>query len=277
MKKSIYVTAIIILFATGCASTRSISNSGYEARNSYTPPPRELNEFDVLGIEPDKAVSEEDIAKAGERAQRVALKPRETILLVQSGSEYPDGPMVSELQKAYHVVPFTGVAEEPAIQHDTLVTSLRRRNAVIITDSGTPTTVPLSEEQGSTNKPVARETCSYSRFLRLAAARAGADTIVCYWGIVESENERMATKTFSWLPGASWFVPDEREHLRIRIKMALVDVHTGSWTVLSPEPIEASALSASSRREVVDQKQVETLKARAYHAGAVKLLAENGN
>ena len=57
--------------------------------------------------------------------------------------------------------------------------------------------------------------------------------------------------------------------------MAVVDVRSGSWTVLSPDPIEARAFSASSRREVVDQKQVESLKTKAYQAAVARLVTQN--
>jgi hypothetical protein len=265
-----------LLLAGGCATkSRSISNSGYPGPYNFAEPPhRELDEFDVLGIERDQAISEEEIAKASAQAQRVGIKKGNTILLIQSGAIYPDGPMVTALEKSFHVIPFSGVAADPKSESSEQRRE-RTRNAVIITDSGSSTTVPLSAEKYETKKPVEKEAASYSRFLRLAAARAGAEAIICYWGILESEDERLVTKTISWLPGASWVVPDEREHLRIRIKMAVVDVRTGSWTILSPEPLETKAWSASSRRAAVDQKAVESMKAKAYQATVARLMAQN--
>ncbi len=279
MKNMILIgSALLILVAGGCAtSSRTISNSGYQPPDlAYAgPPPRELDEFDVLGIEREQAISEEEIARASEQARHVGIQKGKTILLIQSGAMYPDGPMVTELEKTFHVVPFSGVAAEPKVEVHEQWRS-RTRNAVIITESGN-STIPLSAEKYETKKPAEKEKGSYSRFLRLAAARAGAEAIICYWGILESENERMVTKTISWLPGASWVVPDEREHLRIRIKMAVVDVKTGSWTVLSPEPLEEKTWSASSRRAAVDQKAVESMKAKAYQMTVARLMAENTN
>jgi hypothetical protein len=276
MKKIINIgVVLLIILAAGCAtSSRSISNSGYQPKDTYVgPPPRELDEFDVLGIERDQAISEEEIARASAQAQRVGIQKGKTILLIQSGAMYPDGPMLKELEKTFHVVPFSGVGPEPRVELAERMRS-HTRNAIIITESGN-STVPLSAEKYETKKPNAPEKGSYSRFLRLAAARAGAEAIVCYWGILESENERLVTKTISWLPGASWVVPDEREHLRIRIKMAVVDVKTGSWTVLSPEPLEEKAWSASSRRAAVDQKKVEAMKAKAYEMTVARLMSQN--
>lgn len=276
MKKVIMIgAALLILTAGGCATrSRSISNSGYEPNYTYGEPAhRELDEFDVLGIERDQAISEEEIARASAQAQRVGIKKGATILVIQSGAIYPDGPMVKELEKDFHVVPFSGIAAEPRAESVEGLRS-RTRNAVIITDSGN-STIPLSAEKYETKKPAEKEKGTYSRFLRLAAARAGAESVICYWGILESANERMVTKTISWLPGASWVVPDEREHLRIRIKMAVVDVKTGSWTVLSPDPLEEKAWSASSRRETVDQKMVEAMKAKAYVMTVARLKEQN--
>ncbi len=72
----------------------------------------------------------------------------------------------------------------------------------------------------------------------------------------------------------NWLVPDENQHMRLRLKLALIDVRTGDWAVLSPTPVEASKLSTSPRRGVADQKLVERLKGEAYAAGAQELLRQ---
>jgi len=235
------LTTTLALF-TGCTSTRSISNSNYQRPQYFdgVSEYRELNEFDVLGIDPNKSVSENEIFQAAAGAKHIALRNGSSILLVQSGATYPDGPMVSELAKHFTVVPFSGIAVEP-----------KKEERVAI---------PLATERYKTVS-AEPERSAYSKLIRLAAARAGADTVVCYWGILESANERMPTKTISWVPVVNWIVPDEREHMRIRVKMAVVDVRTGSWTVFSPEPFEDKDWETSPRREVVDQKQVESFNA----------------
>lgn len=235
--KWICCAAVVMGLVSGCTTTRSISDGAYapspvQARNHWspTPPTRELSEFDVLGIEPNQSISEEEIVRASARAQRVTLTRASSILLVQSGAQYPDGSMISDLEKDFGVVPFTGVAAQ----------------------SGQP----------------------YSKLLRLAAAKAGADHVVCYWGILESAAEKAPTKTISWVPVVSWVLPDEKQHMRIRVKMAVIDVLTGSWTAFSPEPIESQAWSTSPRREVVDRKQVEKLKTAAYEASVRQLVKQ---
>ena len=132
--------------------------------------------------------------------------------------------------------------------------------------SGRP---PARDSIGSLDS---RDSAALSRSLRLAAARAGAETIVCYWGILESAQEKVATKAVSWVPVVTWFVADERQHLRIRLKLALVDVRTGDWSVLSPPPFDSNALSVGPRRAVADQKLVERLKDQAYRASVEELM-----
>ncbi|HWY75083.1 MAG TPA: hypothetical protein VN281_05670 [Verrucomicrobiae bacterium] len=285
-------SALLILLSSGCQTSapRSISNSGYSAPDQYqsqSAPPwleaqRELSELDVLGLELGQGISEEEIARASDHPQHVSLKPGSSVLLVQSGAMYPDGPMVDALNGHFNVVPFTGVATEtktelrPALNHWPYY---RTGNVALLAEPGKPAAfVPLLRERESeatpSPKPQQPAKQSYSRLLRLAAARGGADTILCYWGILESENERLATKTVSWMPFMGWVVPDEREHLRIRVKMAVIDVRTGAWTMLTPEPFEDKALSASARRAAVDQKHVESLKARAYAAAAKDLIGK---
>ena len=150
------------------------------------------------------------------------------------------------------------------------------RNAAVITDPNHPVTiVPLTTlaRESYRTEPAREEAGAYSRVLRLAAARAGASTVVCYWGILESGEEKVATKTISWIPVLNWVVPDERQHMRLRLKIAMVDVATGSWSVFSAEPLETRSWSVKPRREVADQKQVEAIKEKAYELAARDLIS----
>ena len=257
--KNSTITAVcaLCLLGAGCAGkVRSISNTA--PQNSWSPDGiaesrsdsafvyrGELSEFDVLGITRSDTTSESEIQRALDSAKQVRLRPHSSILLIQSGATFPDGAMVTELQKNFAVVPFSGIPQ------------LRQcRNGV------------------TTESPDAE---SYSKSLRFAAARGGDDFIICYWGILESENEHLATKTVSWIPVVRWAVPDERQHMRIRVKVALMDVRSGNWTIFSPEPIESRRLSTSPRREVVDQKQIERLKQEAYELTAKDLIAQHSD
>jgi hypothetical protein len=239
------------LMLAGC-STRSISNSGYResgfwgGRSSGMLEPGfayrgELNEFDVLGISRDTVTSDTEIERTLAGAKRVRLNEASSILLVQSGAMFPDGPMVAELSKHFRVVPFSGVPDAEL----------------------TPGGVKI---QRATPE-------SFSKSLRLAAARGGNDVILCYWGILESANEKLPTKTISWVPVVNWMIPDERQSMRLRLKMALVDVRTGDWAVLSPAPVNGNQINVSPRRGVADQQLVETLKVKAY-AGSVRALLQ---
>jgi hypothetical protein len=251
------ILAVAAVLVAGCDKTvRPISNSGYAeppAALGGAPPPAalhatpfayrgELSEFDVLGITRGAVASDAEIERALDSAKRVRLHPGSSIMLIQSGAIFPDGPMVTELSKHFRVVAFSGVP--PASRAD---------------EPG-----PFERSDAET----------FSRSLRLAAARGGNDVILCYWGVLESENAKLATKTVSWVPVVNWVLPDEREHVRIRLKLALIDVRTGDWAVLSPEPVEDSAVSRSPRRNVADQKLVESLKERAYTAGAKELIRQ---
>jgi hypothetical protein len=107
----------------------------------------------------------------------------------------------------------------------------------------------------------------------LAAARAGAETVVCYWGILESGVDREGTKAVSWVPIVGTFIPDETQHMRIRLKLAVIDVRSGDWAVLAPDSQSDSALSATLNRGASDQRQVMALKDAAYKAAAAQLVA----
>ena len=238
----------------GCTRTRSISHSGYNDSSSmsyFAQRPDgsdpgfeyrgELSEFDVLGITRGAVTSDTEIERTLAAANQVRLRPGDSILLVQSGAIFPDGPVASELAKHFRVMPFSGLPPAPTFKD---------------------------------GKIMSRNAEGFSKSLRLAAARGGNDMILCYWGILESENAKLPTRTISWVPIVNWMLPDEREHMRIRLKMALVDVRTGNWAMFSPTPIEASRISILPRRNVADPKLVEGLKQRAYAAGIKELLRQ---
>lgn len=243
------------VFAAGCTSTRSISNSGYEEpqRGLFARPPQpsgsdpafqyrgELSEFDVLGITRGEGASENDIRHALDDAKPVRLRRDSSILLIQSGAMFPDAPMTTELEKHFRVVPFSGVPPQRHVLGD-----------------------PLADN----NDPE-----SFYQSLRLAAARSGSDVIICYWGTLETASEELATRTVSWVPVVSWIIPDEAQRMRIQLKMALIDVRTGNWSLLSPPPPpDSERLSTRHGRGATDQKQVESLKAAAYKDGVAALV-----
>jgi hypothetical protein len=122
--------------------------------------------------------------------------------------------------------------------------------------------LPFSGQPPRTNSE------SYAKSLRLAAAQAGCETILCYWGSLESARRDLDTKTISWVPIVGWVVPDERQHMRIQLKMAVIDVRTGHWTMFAPESFESRTMSDKFSREASDQGQVEKLKKLAYEAVA---------
>jgi hypothetical protein len=235
------VGALVVLF--GC-ETRSISNSGYGAgRSSANPFYRgELTEFDVLGIDLDKPVSEVEIGRELDRHQGVPLRKGDTLLLLQSGAPIPDDPMLRAFSEYFTVTPFSGV---PA-------SGVRTASAI-----------PSGDAQ-------IRST--YASMLRLAAARGGAGTIVCYWGLLESGVENHVTKAISWVPIVGAAIPDQSQRMRIRLKVAVIDVRTGNWSMFAPEAYSDTALSAQLNRGASDQEQVALLKDQAYKAAAEQLV-----
>jgi hypothetical protein len=59
------------------------------------------------------------------------------------------------------------------------------------------------------------------------AYRGGCETILCHWGLLESAEGNAIGKPVSWVPVVHWLVPDKRQQMRIRLKLALIDVRTG--------------------------------------------------
>lgn len=105
---------------------------------------------------------------------------------------------------------------------------------------------------------------SYAMALRLAAAKGGYENMLVYWGLLETGRENLATKAVSWVPVVGWALPDETQRMRIRMKVAIVDVRSGQWDMFSPEPFEDVGASGLYTRISSDQAQVATLKDKAY-------------
>lgn len=113
---------------------------------------------------------------------------------------------------------------------------------------------------------------NYSKLIRLMAARGGYETIVCYWGILETGKKNQATKTVSWVPIVGWALPDQKDLMRIRLKVALLDVRSGSWDVFMPKPFSDSEYSSIVSRKHVDQGMVQKLKEKAYSSAASEII-----
>lgn len=111
--------------------------------------------------------------------------------------------------------------------------------------------------------------------LRMTAARGGIQSILCFWGVLETAKVDNAGKVLSWIPIAGRIVPDEKQRMRIRLKAILVDAPSGRWAMLTPDPLEQSLRSAQINREQADQKQVEALKRKGYEALVNLLLAKH--
>ncbi len=120
--------------------------------------------------------------------------------------------------------------------------------------------------------PLSRDANDYAMSLRLAAAKGSCERIVAYWGLIETAQKGLATKTISWVPLVGGAIPDEGQEMRIRLKVAVVDVRSGVWDMFSPEPFHDTAASARYTRESSDQGQVALLKTRAYEAAAEDLI-----
>lgn len=112
--------------------------------------------------------------------------------------------------------------------------------------------------------PAGQSDASHAAALRLAAAKGNCPKILVYWGILETAQKDMSTKAVSWVPIVGGMIPDESQEMRIRLRMALIDVATGQWEVFSPKPIQDTSASARYTRAASDQQQVAVLKARAY-------------
>jgi hypothetical protein len=68
------------------------------------------------------------------------------------------------------------------------------------------------------------------------------------------------------VPVVGWMIPDQSQEMRIRLKAAIIDVASGRWRMLTPEPVTDDGWSSRSNRVEADQDQVDYLKRLGYAA-----------
>jgi len=220
--------ACILLVLTACA-TRSISDSGYREPGHGAPNP----------------------AYHGELSEY-------EVLGIDPAGRYSD----ADIQKAMverrplSVKKGSGIllVQSGADMADPEMIQAMEKYYTVASFSGVP-------QQGKSASP-------YSELFRFAAAKGGYDTVIVYWGVLESATQGLGGKAISWLPVIGGVVPDENQQMRIRLMMAVIDTRTGRWESFSPEPFADEAMSNQHGRAASDQRQVQALKGKAYKAAA---------
>ena len=221
---SIFLT---VLALQGCG-VRSISDSGYQAesQSSFRPSSNSLYKGELTEFEVLGIASQ---TPASQEEINRSLEDRQKLTLTKGS-------------------PIMLVQSGAIMPDDQMVRALESHHR-IVAFSGIPT---------------APNNGNVALALRLAAARGGCEKIMVYWGILETAQKDMSTKTVSWVPIVGGMIPDESQEMRIRLKVAIIDVKSGQWVTLSPKPIEDTSTSARYTRASSDQRQVAALKAHAY-------------
>ncbi|WP_370156148.1 hypothetical protein [Ferrovibrio sp.] len=213
-----------ILLAVAACETRSISNSGYQTSRQTTANPFYRGELTAYDV-----LGVDTDRPITEEDIRRAVTEKQPIGMRKG----------STIMLVQSGAPFP--------DHD-MVAALERYYTVAAF-----TGMPL---------PASSEGAKYAQLFRLAAARGGYQTVVVYWGMLESAREGTGAKVLSWLPIIGGSIPDETQGMRIRLMMAVIDVKTGQWDTFAPEPFTETAGSSDRGRAVADQRLVEDLKSR---------------
>ena len=233
--------AALLTLCAAC-STRSISDSGYEPRYAYGPEPGAAFYKGELD-EAEVLGLDPDHLPTDAAIAHLLDQPRTDLSLLPG-----DRVMV--------------VQSGAAAPDDAMVRALEQHVRVSVF-SGVPLGDSASNESG--------------RLLRAAAAQAGTDKLLVYWGVFEGRTDTGNEKLVSWIPIVGWNLDDEEQHLRIRLRLALVDVRTGRGELLVPEAFSDSRSSSLIDREESDQDQVELLKDLAYADAAAFLMERCGS
>ncbi len=103
--KRFLVMGLLVVFLFSCS--KSISETGYaQSENKvpgYNAQQKELNELKVLGIRNLSSITEENISEVMATATSVDLPKGDSILLIQSGADYPDSEMIESMSQYWDV------------------------------------------------------------------------------------------------------------------------------------------------------------------------------
>lgn len=216
---------------------RPLSSSGLTPNPLYS---GELTEFDVIEFDYQPRLTDAEVQKAIQTTVPMKLPEKAPILLIQSGATMPDQAMVDAMSNHFQISVFSGVPEQRPEHYN---------------------------PGGNGYSP----RLSYAKKIRYAAARGGHQAIVVYWGAIEAARQSLVGKGISWIPIFGWYVPDEVQHMRLRLKIVIVHVGTGNWEAFQPSAVYDSRSSSSLSRMVRDQLQVEQIKARAYEQASQEI------
>lgn len=156
---------------------------------------------------------------------------------------------------------------------------LKRGDRVIFIQSGAPVPDNAMLEEAARYLEIAPfsgtppgDKAGMSQSLRLRAAQGGFRYIVCYWGVLESARVDNEGRVASWVPIFGYFIPDQKQQMRIRLKALILDVASGSWKMITPEIYNDAGASSGYSRETKDQRLVNALKEKGYKSLITDLL-----
>jgi hypothetical protein len=233
MKKLIVVVGIGCLALAGCASQ---------------------NNFRAADFSGDKIYKKG--ASAGPQ-----LRENE-VLGLQNGGEVSDADIrrVLDETRSLHVKSGSKLllVQSGAAHPDNAMVQELSRHFIVVPHTGVPS--ELNQDDGALSKT-----------LRLAAAHGHAETILVYWGNLEMKRNDLPTSLVSWVPVIDFAVPDEHQHVRMFLKVALIDVRTGQWATFRTEAIEEEALTTRYAREREKRWSLDRTKQRLYEIAVRKL------
>lgn len=233
MKKATILLLTLTMLA-GC-STTSISNSGYKKK-----PSAKWNHSQT--IEVDNELNE--LAVLGITPDFKRLKPDLAELLKTSlPIRVPSGSRILAIQSGTDY-PDSKMLSSMSEYWDVSTLSGNRRN--------------YSQD-------------NLNELLRYTAARGGNEFLIVYWGVIETAQKNLQTKSVSWLPLVGWSLPDKKTQMRVLIKFAVIDVRSGQWKTLQSTPAHSDFLSTIMNRNGKNRLAEIKIKEEVYSMAAKEL------
>lgn len=250
---------IWLLMTLGCQEPSFVDETITRFRlNEYT---QELTEYELLGIDRNKPISEDQISSALSQPRvEMTLHKGDRLLVIQSGAVMPDAQMLTLLKKQFDTKTLTGMSEYKRIKPEPDYMLLAR---LFIATAKEQNQTPYSgaNQIGTTPSLVKPD---YAQVMRFAAAKANIQTILVYWRFLESGIVNHQTKIVSWIPIAGSIIPDKTRYLRMRMKVCLIDVKSGQWELFTPKLCNDEPLTTTITRGSSNRQQVQKLMALAY-------------
>lgn len=113
-----------------------------------------------------------------------------------------------------------------------------------------------------------------AEILRQKSVQGGFGFVVCYWGVLDFAPAPVQMHTNRLEPIPAPAMPEQKQQMCIRLTALILEVSTGEWTRITPQPYYVTRYSSGFSLKASDQELVRSLKVEGYRSLLADLVKE---